>query len=64
MADKFFWFDSSDNVAVGDFSTEDAARKCAEESAGYEDGFKRYYTIVKVVSTSAPPSLKRKWKTV
>jgi hypothetical protein len=58
---QYYWFDDSDSIVVGTFDTEAAARECAEDSAGYDGNHTRTYTVVKVISTSGVPSLKRKW---
>lgn len=61
--DKFYWFDSGDSCICGPYSSEQAARAEIEGNfAGDEGNHKKTYTILKVVSTSVPPSMKRAWK--
>lgn len=59
-AEKFYWFNDNDYIAVGEFNSESDAREDAQQEAASHHT--RAYTIVKVVSESPPPSMARKWK--
>lgn len=64
MKEQYYWFDNFDWTVNGCYDTEQEAREAAEtESENNEDsGHKRDYYILKAVSRSPAPTLKRKWK--